>query len=71
MSTTTGTTPRGETPRIGARVPLELLTAARRALGKPHATDTELIRAGLALLAGLDVERHAAPLPYGPRRAAA
>jgi hypothetical protein len=62
----------GETPIVRARVPRELKAAARRALGMPDASDTVLIRAALASLAGLDVDSHAAPLPtYRPRRAAA
>jgi hypothetical protein len=63
----------GETPILRARVPRELKAAARKALGQPNASDTVLVRAALATLAGLDVESHAAPLPTyrRPRRAAA
>ncbi|MGH2600821.1 MAG: hypothetical protein ACRDJ9_15730 [Dehalococcoidia bacterium] len=62
--------PAGETPRVSTRVPAELLEAARRAYGQPDASNTTLIRAGLAALAGLPVDAHAAPLPtYRPRQA--
>jgi hypothetical protein len=64
----------GETPIVRARVPAELKSAALRALGDDHASDTKLIRAALAALAGLPVDQHAAPLPLGrlaPRQAAA
>lgn len=51
------------TPIVRARVPAFLKAAALQALGDPNASDTALIRAALASLAGLPVDKHAAPLP--------
>jgi hypothetical protein len=57
----------GRTPILAGRVPADLVQAARDKLGRPDAGATELIRAGLASLAGLDIEQHSAPMPTGPR----
>jgi hypothetical protein len=60
----------GVTPVLRGRVPADLKSAALQALGNPDATDTMLIRAGLAALAGLPIEQHAAHLPKYRRRPA-
>lgn len=60
----------GHTPMVQARVPDSLKAAALAAYGRPDATDTALVRAALANLAGLDMEEYAATLPRSgrPRR---
>lgn len=46
------------TPQVAPRVPPELLDAARKGAGLPDAPISVLVRAGLAMLAG--VPRHTA-----------
>lgn len=43
------------TPQIAPRVAPELLDAARAAIGDPDAPNAVLVRAGLAVLAGMTV----------------
>jgi hypothetical protein len=43
------------TPQIAPRVPRELIEAARDGVGEPDASISVLVRAGLAVLAGMTV----------------
>jgi hypothetical protein len=43
------------TPRVTPRVPPELIDAARAAVGRPDVPVSVLVRAGLAVLAGLSL----------------
>ncbi|MGH3612674.1 MAG: hypothetical protein ACRDRK_08770 [Pseudonocardia sp.] len=60
----------GQTVLMGAKVPVELADAARKAAGLT--SSTEVIRYALAALAGLDPHEHARPRRIGrPRKARA
>ncbi len=48
-----------QTVRLSARVPVELIEAARAAIELPAEGDTAVIRYALAQLAGLDPVAHA------------
>ena len=59
------------TERIGVRVSTQLVDAARKAIGKPDAPVSDVLRVALANLAGVDVE-HFTPKRTGrPRTKAA
>jgi len=57
-----GGRPVRQTPIVPTRVPEELMAAARQALGCPTARSSDVIRAALASVAGVDVAA------YTPRR---
>jgi hypothetical protein len=64
------------TPHAGFRIPLELIDAARQGAGAPDAPVSQLVRAGLAVLAGLPVpealaKAHTRPGPKPKGQAAA
>jgi hypothetical protein len=55
-----------ETEHVTLRVPVALVRMAREALGRPDVSDSDLLRTGLAALAGVDV-RDWTPRPGRPR----
>ena len=64
------------TPHAGFRIPPELVDAARQGVGAPDAPVSQLVRAGLAGLAGLPVREaldkaHTRPGPNPKAQAAA
>lgn len=57
------------TPQIGPRVPGELIEAARAGVGQPDLPAAVLVRAGLAVLAGMTLAEalRSAKVPRGPK----
>jgi hypothetical protein len=56
------------TPKLVGRVPPELIEAARAGVGQPDAPSSVLVRAGLAVLAGMTVAEALRSANAGARR---